>query len=141
MTDTTTSSASQALAGTSQSRAYRGIVEYDPAELVITARCGTPLAEIEDAVAQSARCWPSSRRISRCAARPARPRSAARWRPGCPARASVGGAARLRAGRAIDGRPRRDLNFGQVMKNVAGYDVSRLLAGSLGTLGLISRSR
>jgi glycolate oxidase FAD binding subunit len=47
-------------------------------------------------------------------------------------------AARLRAGREADGREGEVLNFGgQVMKNVAGYDVSRLLAGSMGTLGLL----
>ena len=78
----------QALAGTVlDTRAYRGIVEYDPAELVITARCGTPLAEIEDAVAQKRQMLAFEPPISHCAARPARPRSAARWRPGCPARA------------------------------------------------------
>jgi FAD/FMN-containing dehydrogenase len=80
----------QALAGTVlDTRAYRGIVEYDPAELVITARCGTPLAEIEDALAEQ-RQMLAFEPLSRCAARPARPRWAARWRPGCrPRRQSV----------------------------------------------------
>ena len=79
---------------------------------------------------------PSSRRISA----PAR-RSAAASRPGCPGprRASAGALRDFVLGaKLIDGRG-QVLGFGgQVMKNVAGYDVSRLLAGSLGTLGLIA---
>ena len=39
-------------------REHRGIVAYEPSELVITARCGTPLAEIEDALAQHGQCLP-----------------------------------------------------------------------------------
>ncbi|MDT6960517.1 MULTISPECIES: glycolate oxidase subunit GlcE [unclassified Cupriavidus] len=132
----------QALSGTVlDTRAYRGIVDYDPAELVITARCGTPLAEIEDTLAGHRQML---------AFEP--PHFAA---PGQGSSATLGGA--VAAG--LSG-PRRQavgalrdfvlgaqlmdgqgeiLNFGgQVMKNVAGYDVSRLLAGSLGTLGLIT---
>jgi glycolate oxidase FAD binding subunit len=116
-------------------RAYAGIVDYEPTELVITARCGTPLAEIEAVLASASRCWPSSRRIS-AMARPRRHAIAA----ACPARAAPA-AARCAtscwAPKLMDGKG-EVLNFGgQVMKNVAGYDVSRLLAGSMGTLGLL----
>jgi len=131
----------QSLAGTVlDTRAYAGIVDYDPAELVITARCGTPLAEIEAALAE---------RSQMLAFEP--PHFAA---PGQAGTATLGGAvaAGLSGPRRQSVGALRDfvlgvqlmdgngevLNFGgQVMKNVAGYDVSRLLAGSLGTLGLI----
>ena len=105
---------------------------YEPTELVITARCGTPLAEIESALAEQTRCSRSSRRIS----------AGRRWAAG---RRGLSGPRRAAAGAlrdfvlgAHDGWPGRDLHFGgQVMKNVAGYDVSRLFAGSMGILGLL----
>ncbi len=115
-------------------RSHSGIVGYEPTELVITARCGTPLAEIESALA-------TRRQVLAC-------------EPPHFGDATVGGA--VAAGlsgprRAVTGSLRdyvlgvklmdgegRELNFGgQVMKNVAGFDVSRLITGSLGTLGLI----
>ena len=86
--------------------------------------------------ARTARCCRSSRRISA----PAR-RSAAASPPACPARgAQRAGALRdfVLGAKLIDGRGSAARFGGQVMKNVAGYDVSRLLAGSLGTLGLIA---
>ncbi|MBB3005578.1 glycolate oxidase subunit GlcE [Cupriavidus alkaliphilus] len=121
-------------------RAYTGIVDYDPAELVITARCGTPLAEIEAALAEK-------RQI--LAFEP--PHFAL---PGQPSVATLGGAVAaglsgprrqsvgalrdfVLGAQLMDGRGEVMDFGGQVMKNVAGYDVSRLLAGSLGTLGLI----
>lgn len=116
-------------------RAYRGIVSYDPAELVITARCGTPLAEIEAALAEHNQMLAFEP--------PHFGRSATLG--GCIA-AGIAGPRRTSAGAARDfvlgvtmmnGRG-EVLHFGgQVVKNVAGYDVSRLMAGSLGTLGLI----
>jgi glycolate oxidase FAD binding subunit len=39
-------------------RGYRGIVDYEPSELVLTARCGTPLAEVEHALAEKGQCLP-----------------------------------------------------------------------------------
>ena len=114
---------------------YAGIVDYDPTELVITARCGTPLAEVEAALAEESQMF---------AFEP----------PGFGPTATLGGciasglsgprrayAAALRDAmlgvRVLDGRG-EDLSFGgRVMKNVAGFDVSRLMAGSLGTLGII----
>lgn len=121
-------------------RAYRGIVDYDPAELVITARCGTPLAEIEAALAE---------RRQILAFEP--PHFAAEGQAsvatlGGAVAAGLSGPRRQSAGalrdfvlgaQLMDGRGEVMRFGGQVMKNVAGYDVSRLLAGSLGTLGLI----
>jgi glycolate oxidase FAD binding subunit len=116
-------------------RAYAGVVAYEPTELVITARAGTPLLEIEDLLGKSDQML---------AFEPPRFGTGSTL-GGCvaaglsgPRRASAGALRDFVLGaKIIDGRG-RPLGFGgQVMKNVAGYDVSRLLAGSLGTLGLI----
>jgi glycolate oxidase FAD binding subunit len=116
-------------------RAYAGIVAYEPTELVITARCGTPLAELE-AVLRA--------RGQHLAFEP--PHFGPGATVGGMVAAGLSGPRRQCAGavrdfvlgvRMLDGRG-DDLSFGgQVMKNVAGYDVSRPLAGSMGTLGLI----
>ena len=117
-------------------RGYRGIISHEPSELVVTVRCGTPLAELEAALAEHGQCL---------AFEPPH------FGPGAtvggmvaaglsgPARASVGAVRDFVLGaRLINGRG-EDLIFGgQVMKNVAGYDVSRLLAGSWGTLGIVT---
>jgi glycolate oxidase FAD binding subunit len=116
--------------------ACRGIVSYEPTELVVTARAGTPLAEVEAALQEKGQMLPfepphfgPSATLGGCiAAGLAGPR-----RP-------YAGAARdfVLGVRMIDGKG-DDLRFGgQVMKNVAGYDVSRLMAGSLGTLGVLT---
>jgi glycolate oxidase FAD binding subunit len=116
-------------------RAYAGIVDYEPTELVITARCGTPLAEIEAALAE---------RRQMLAFEP--PHFSGQATLGGAVASGLSGPRRASAGAVRDfvlGAKLMDgsgevLGFGgQVMKNVAGYDVSRLLAGSLGTLGLI----
>ena len=60
---------------------HRGIVAYEPTELYITAKCGTPLAEIGRLWPKKARCWPSSRRTFQGR------RSAVALPPVCPARA------------------------------------------------------
>jgi glycolate oxidase FAD binding subunit len=115
--------------------AHRGIVDYDAVEMVITARCGTPLVEIEDALANGRQMlafepphFGSNATLGGCIAAglsgPRRPYAGA-------VRDVVLGV------RMLDGRG-DDLSFGgRVMKNVAGFDVSRLIAGSLGTLGVI----
>ncbi len=116
-------------------RPNSGIVAYEPTELVVTARCGTPLAEIEAALAA---------RGQMLAFEPPHFGTGATL-GGCvaaglsgPRRASAGAVRDFVLGaRILDGRGRELAFGGQVMKNVAGYDVSRLLAGSLGTLGLI----
>ena len=116
-------------------RAYAGIIDYEPTELVITARCGTPLAEIEAALAA---------RNQMLAFEPPHFGSGATVGGivasalSGPRRASAGALRDFVLGAVLmDGHGERLAFGGQVMKNVAGYDVSRLLAGSLGTLGLI----
>ncbi|MET0122297.1 MAG: glycolate oxidase subunit GlcE [Candidatus Thiodiazotropha sp. 6PLUC9] len=113
----------------------RGIVSYEPTELVITARGGTPLIEIEEALNEKGQMLPfepphfaNSGTIGGAIAAglsgPRRP-----W----------GGAPRdlLLGIKLLDGQG-RILEFGgQVMKNVAGYDISRLMAGAMGTLGIL----
>ena len=115
--------------------AYTGIVDYDPTELVITARCGTNLREIGKAL---------SAHNQMLAFEPMRFDGLATI--GGIVAAGLSGPRRMAVGAVrdfvlgavmMDGRG-EVLHFGgQVMKNVAGYDVSRLLTGSLGTLGLI----
>lgn len=115
--------------------AYTGIVDYDPTELVITARCGTNLREIGKAL---------SAHNQMLAFEP--PRFDGMATIGGIVAAGLSGPRRMAVGSVrdfvlgavmMDGRG-EVLHFGgQVMKNVAGYDVSRLLTGSLGTLGLI----
>jgi glycolate oxidase FAD binding subunit len=116
-------------------RPYRGIVDYDPAELVITARAGTPLAQIEAALEEARQMLPfepphfgpDATLGGAVAAGLAGPRRAATGAP----RDYVLGT------RVLNGRGEVLRFGGQVVKNVAGYDVSRLMAGSLGTLGLM----
>lgn len=116
-------------------RAHAGIVDYEPTELVITARCGTPLAEIEAALAG---------RNQMLAFEP--PHFGAHATLGgviasglCGPRRATSGAARdfVLGATLLDGRGDVLAFGGRVMKNVAGYDVSRMLAGSLGTLGVL----
>ncbi|WP_017235825.1 glycolate oxidase subunit GlcE, partial [Pandoraea sp. B-6] len=116
-------------------RDYSGIVAYDPAELVITARCGTPLADVEAALAERNQLLPFEPPYFGHGATLGGAVAAGLAGP----RRSAVGAVRdfVLGAKLMDGRG-HVLNFGgQVMKNVAGYDVSRMLAGSLGTLGLI----
>lgn len=117
-------------------RAYAGIVSHEPTELVVTARCGTPLTELEAALARHGQCLPFEPPHFGPTATVGGMVAAGLAGP---ARAAVGGVRDFVLGvRMLNGRG-EDLVFGgQVMKNVAGYDVSRALAGSLGTLGLIT---
>jgi glycolate oxidase FAD binding subunit len=116
-------------------RAYSGIVSYDPTELVITARCGTALADIEAALAEKNQMLafepPQFGIGSTIGGVVAAGLSG-------PRRQAVGAARDFVLGTTLmDGKGEVHHFGGQVMKNVAGYDVSRLLTGSLGTLGLI----
>jgi glycolate oxidase FAD binding subunit len=113
-----------------------GITSYEPSELVVTVRAGTPLAELEAALAEKGQCLPFEP-----------PRFGGGGTVGGmvaaglsgPARASVGAVRDYVLGATIVNGRGDVLTFGgQVMKNVAGYDVSRVLAGSLGTLGVIA---
>jgi len=116
-------------------RSHAGLVSYEPTELVVTARCGTSLADLEATLAASGQMlafepphFGAGATLGGCVAAGL----------SGPRRATAGAVRDFVLGaRLLDGRA-RDLAFGgRVMKNVAGYDVSRLLTGSLGTLGLI----
>ena len=116
--------------------AYNGILSYEPSELVITVRAGTSLAEVEAALAEKGQCFafepPHFGRGATVGGMVAAGLSG-------PARASVGAVRDFVLGaRIINGKGEHLTFGGQVMKNVAGYDVSRLLAGSWGQLGLIT---
>ncbi|AMM24560.1 glycolate oxidase subunit GlcE [Variovorax sp. PAMC 28711] len=120
-----------------------GITSYEPSELVVTVRAGTPLAELEALLAEHGQCLPFEA-----------PRFAHPANPGVrggtvggmvaaglsgPSRASVGAVRDYVLGATLVNGRGEVLSFGgTVMKNVAGYDVSRVLAGSLGVLGLIA---
>jgi glycolate oxidase FAD binding subunit len=115
--------------------AHRGIVSYEPSELVLTAKCGTPLAEIEallDAHGQMLgfeppRFGPASTLGGTLACGFSGPR-----------RPYAGAARDFVLGMEIVDGSGQHLKFGgQVIKNVAGYDVSRLMVGALGTLGVL----
>ena len=116
-------------------RAHAGIVDYEPTELALTARAGTRLCEIESALHANGQML---------AFEP--PRFGTDATLGGTIAAGLSGPRRPHAGsardhvlgvRVIDGKG-TELRFGgQVMKNVAGYDVSRLMVGALGTLGLL----
>ena len=115
--------------------AHRGVIAYAPSELVITARAGTPLAEIEALLAAHNQMLPFEPpqfsplatlggMVAAGLSGPRRP-----W----------GGAVRdaVLGVKLLNGRGEVLRLGGQVMKNVAGYDLSRLMAGALGTLGVL----
>ena len=114
----------------------RGIRSYEPSELVVTVGAGTPLAELEAALEEKGQCLPFEP-----------PRFGEGGTVGGMVAAGLSGPARTGAGSVrdfvlglsmVNGRGELLTFGGQVMKNVAGYDVSRLMAGALGTLGLIA---
>ena len=116
-------------------RPYSGIIEYEPRELVLTVRAGTTLAEIESAMDGASQMLPFEPphydegstiggTVAAGFSGPRRPYTGA-------VRDFVLGA-RILSGRGDD------LHFGgRVIKNVAGYDVSRLMTGAMGTLGVL----
>jgi glycolate oxidase FAD binding subunit len=117
-------------------RGLRGIVSYEPSELVVTVRAGTPLAELEQALAERGQCLPFEPPHFGAGATVGGMVAAGLSGP---ARASVGAVRDYILGLVlVNGRGEELVFGGQVMKNVAGYDVSRLMAGALGTLGLIT---
>lgn len=116
-------------------RGHAGIVAYDPCELVVTVRCGTPLAELQRVLDEHQQML---------AFEPPHFGEAATV-GGCIAsglsgpRRAFSGAVRdfVLGAKLLDGNGELLSFGGQVMKNVAGFDVSRLLAGSLGVLGVL----
>ena len=125
-------------------RAYAGVTSYEPSELVVTARAGTPLAELETLLEQHGQCLPFepphfADDAEGAAAGHATVGGMVAAGLSGPARASVGCVRDYVLGASMVSGRGEALTFGgQVMKNVAGYDVSRVLTGSLGTLGLIT---
>jgi glycolate oxidase FAD binding subunit len=117
--------------------AYRGIVSYEPSELVVTVRAGTPLAELEAALAEQGQCLAFE--PPRFGALSGTCGGMVAAGLGGPARASVGSVRDYVLGvQIVNGRGEHLTFGGQVIKNVAGYDVSRLMAGAMGTLGLLT---
>jgi glycolate oxidase FAD binding subunit len=117
------------------SSGHRGIVHYEPTELVMTARSGTLLTEIEHCLAESRQMLPFEP-----------PHFGPAATLGGAVAAGLSGPRRPYAGAVrdnvlgveiVNGKGQRLRFGGEVMKNVAGYDVSRLMVGSLGTLGLL----
>ena len=121
-------------------RALAGVLSYEPSELVVTVGAGTPLRELETLLKQQGQYLPFEP-----------PHYA--WKVGAgatvggmvatalagPARANVGGVRDYVLGLKLINGLGQHLTFGgQVIKNVAGYDVSRLMAGALGTLGVMT---
>ncbi len=116
-------------------RGHRGVIEYEPTELVITARAGTPLAEIENTLAEHNQLLPFE---------PPHfgPDATLGGTVACglsgPRRPYTGAVRDFVLGATVLTGDARILRFGgQVMKNVAGYDLSRLMCGALGTLGIV----
>jgi glycolate oxidase FAD binding subunit len=116
---------------------YRGIIDYEPSELVMTARCGTRLSDIETELAMNGQFLGFEP-----------PRLGGDPTLGGMIAAGLSGPRRIQAGAArdfvlgaalLDGHGELLRFGGQVMKNVAGFDVSRLLCGSLGILGIITQ--
>ncbi len=123
-------------------RALAGITAYEPSELVITAGAGTSLTEIESVLAEKGQCLafepPHFTHLAEPGAKATVGGMVAAGLSG-PSRAAVGSVRDFVLGlELLNGRGEHLVFGGQVMKNVAGYDVSRLLAGSMGTLGLIT---
>ncbi len=122
--------------------AYSGIVNYEPSELYITAKAGTPLIEIEDALKQRNQCL-AFEPPHFLDERTGKDLTTVGGMVSCglagPSRAQAGGVRDYVLGvEMINGRAQTLTFGGQVMKNVAGYDVSRLMSGSMGVLGVIT---
>ncbi len=134
----------------------KGVVSYEPTELVVTALAGTPLAELEALLLAQGQCLPfepphfntnSTAPLSSGGTQSSGIAAGSVATVGGmvaaglsgPARASVGAVRDYVLGvKLINGKGEHVSFGGQVMKNVAGYDVSRLVVGSMGTLGLLT---
>jgi glycolate oxidase FAD binding subunit len=124
-----------------ETRGLSGIVQYEPSELVITVAAGTRLIDLEKTLAAQGQCLAFEPPVFAAHRDHSDATVGGMVASGLsgPSRASVGAVRDYVLGlKFINGRGEHLTFGGQVMKNVAGYDVSRLLAGSWGTLGLIT---
>jgi glycolate oxidase FAD binding subunit len=121
-------------------RGLGGIVAYEPSELVVTVRGGTPLAELEAALAAAGQHLPfEPPHFAAPGASTATVGGAVAAGLNGPGRASAGAVRDFVLGaQVLNGRAELLTFGGQVMKNVAGYDVSRSMAGAMGTLGVLT---
>jgi glycolate oxidase FAD binding subunit len=117
-------------------KSYAGVVDYQPSELVITVRAGTTIAELQSVLAAE---------HQELAGEP--PEFGGKATVGGTLACNMPGPSRPWSGsirdhvlgvRIINGKAQHLRFGGQVMKNVAGYDVSRLMAGAMGTLGILT---
>lgn len=129
-----------------ETTALRGILSYEPSELVVTVAAGTPLAELENLLAEHRQCLafepPYFSHTTTDAAVTTAATVGGMVAAGLagPARASVGAVRDYVLGvQMVNGRGELLTFGGQVMKNVAGYDISRLMVGAMGTLGLLTQ--
>ncbi|MBS3804220.1 MAG: glycolate oxidase subunit GlcE [Oleiphilaceae bacterium] len=115
---------------------HSGITHYDPVELVVSVRAGTPLSQLEAALAAEGQQLPCEP-----------PHFGASATVGGMVASGLSGPRRPWSGSVRDfvlgtrviGHEGKELRFGgEVMKNVAGYDLSRLMTGAQGTLGIIT---
>ena len=131
-------------------RPLSGVISYEPTELVVTVGAGTPLAELEALLAEQGQClafepphfsWSGAfvDGAQSVDGSPATVGGMVAAGLAGPSRASVGGVRDYVLGVKLINGLGQHLTFGgQVMKNVAGYDVSRLMVGARGTLGLLT---
>jgi len=123
--------------------ALAGVVSHEPSELVVTVGAGTPLVELEALLAAEGQSLafepPHFGLVNGQGVSKATVGGMVASGLSGPARASVGAVRDYMLGvKLINGKGEHLTFGGQVMKNVAGYDVSRLMTGSMGTLGLIT---